>query len=180
MLLKNGLKPDTDVQIVDANFAAMEAMLREGKVDVATFAAPFWARAQAKGGVRTLFTMKDAIGDNQHLFWVARRDLLERHKTVLVDFFEDYLRAHRWFVDPKNRAEAFDLIAQFAKQPAANFDWELREGSGYFRGKDLRLDRALFQRTADALLEVGFLKARFDTAPHIDESIIIEAAKRLQ
>jgi len=180
MLLKNGLKPDTDVQIVDANFAAMEAMLREGKVDVATFAAPFWARAQAKGGVRTLFTMKDAIGDNQHLFWVARRDLLERHKTVLVDFFEDYLRAHRWFVDPTNRAEAFDLIAKFAKQPAANFDWELREGTGYFRGKDLRLDRAVFQRTADALLEVGFLKAKFDTAPHIDESIIIEAAKRLQ
>ena len=180
MLLKNGLKPDTDVRIVDANFPAMESMLREGKVDVATFAAPFWNRANKAGGVRVLFTMKDAIGDNQHLFWVARRDFLDRNHAVLVDFFEDYLRAHRWFVDPKNRQEAFALIAQFAKRPASDFDWELREGTGYYREKDLRLNRAVLQRTADALLEVGFLKQKFDTAPHIDEKVILEAAKRLQ
>ena len=180
MLLKNGLKPDDDVRIIDANFAAQEAMLREGKVDVATFAAPFWDRANKAGGVRVLFTMKDAIGDNQHLFWAARRDFLDRNQAVLIDFFEDYLRAHRWFVDPENRKEAFDLIAQFTKRPAANFDWELKEGTGYFREKDLRLNRAVMQRTADALLEVGFLKQKLDTAAHIDEKIIIEAAKRLQ
>ena len=128
MLLKNGLKPDLDVRIIDANFAAMEAMVREGKVDVATFAAPFWHRAQSAGGLRVLFTMKDAIGNNQHLFWAARRDVLDRHHKVMVDFFEDYLRAHRWFVDPKNRKEALELIAKFAKRPAASFEWELKEG----------------------------------------------------
>jgi NitT/TauT family transport system substrate-binding protein len=179
MLLKHGLKPDSDVRIIDANFAAQEAMLREGKVDVATFAAPFWERAKSTGGVRVLFTMKDAIGDNQHLFWAARRDFLDRNHAVLVDFFEDYLRAHRWFIDPNNRKEAFDLIAQFTKQPASRFDWELKEGTGYYREKDLRLNRTVFQRTADALFEVGFLKEKLNTAPHIDERIIIEAAKRL-
>lgn len=180
MLLKNGLKPDTDVRIIDANFAAMEAMLRENKVDVATFAAPFWDRADKAGGVRVLFTMKDAIGNNQHLFWAARRDFLERNHAVLVDFFEDYLRAQRWFVDPKNRTEALALIGQFAKRPAASFDWELKEGTGYYREKDLRLNREAFQRTADALLEVGFLKQKLDTSQHIDEKIIAEAVKRLQ
>ena len=179
MLLKNGLQPDKDVRFIDAGFAAMEAMVRENKVDVATFAAPFWVRAQGKGGLRVLFTMKDAIGNNQHLFWAARRDFLKQNHNVLVDFFEDYLRAHRWFVDPANRKEAFDLIAAYTKRPANNFEWELREGTGYFRAKDLRLDRAVFQRTADALTDVGFLKQKFDTAPHIDESVIVEAVKRL-
>ena len=179
MLLKHGLKPDTDVRFVEAGFGAQEAILREGKVDVATFAAPFWARAKTKGGLRPLFTMKDAIGNNQHLFWVARKDFMEKNRAVLVDFFEDYIRAQRWALKPENRKELLELVGKFTKRPPNSFDWALKEGTGYYRGKDLRLDRGTFQRTADALKQVGFLKTKFDTAPHIDESIIIEAAKRL-
>jgi NitT/TauT family transport system substrate-binding protein len=179
MLLKNGLRPDSDVRFVDAGFAAQEAMLREDKVNVATFAAPFWARAQAKGGVRPLFTMKDAIGNNQHLFWAARKDFLKQNHKVLVDFFEDYIRAQRWAVKPENRNEMLAMIAKFTKRPVSNFQWALKEGTGYYRGKDLRLDRATLQRTADALEKVGFLKRKFDTAPHIDETVIVEAAKRV-
>lgn len=41
VFLKNGLKPGIDVTIVEARFGAMEAMLRQGKVDLAIFAAPF-------------------------------------------------------------------------------------------------------------------------------------------
>jgi sulfonate transport system substrate-binding protein len=180
MLLKHGLEPDKDVRFVEAGFGAQEAMLRENKVDAATFAAPFWARAQAKGGLRPLFTMKDAIGNNQHLFWVARKDVLTKHRVVLTDFFEDYIRAQRWAMKAENRNEMLEMMGKFTKRPAASFGWALKEGSGYYRGKDLRLDRETFQRTADALHKVGFLKAKFDITPHLDESIVIEAAKRVK
>jgi len=180
MLLKHGLKPDKDVRFVEAGFGAHEAMVREGKADMGTFAAPFWSRASKKGGLRPLFTMKDAIGDSQFLFWVARKEFLEKNRAVLVDFFEDYIRAQRWALDPKNRKEVLDMVGKFVKRPPANYGWALKEGTGYYRGDDLRLDPATLQRTADALHQVGFLKEKFDTTPHIDQSIIIEAAKRLK
>jgi ABC-type nitrate/sulfonate/bicarbonate transport system substrate-binding protein len=180
MLLKHGLKANRDYRFVEAGFGAQEAMVRQGKVAVATFAAPFWARAKAKGGLRVLFTMKDAIGNSQHLFWVARKDVIAKNRAALVDFFEDYIRAQRWAVKPENRKEMLGMISKFTKRPASNFQWALKEGTGYYRGKDLRLDHATLQRTVDVLHQVGLLKAKFDTAPHIDESVIIEAAKRLK
>jgi NitT/TauT family transport system substrate-binding protein len=180
MLVKSGLVPGRDVQIVEARFPAQPAMLREGKVDAATFIAAFWHEAKKKGDVRPLFTMKDAIGDSAFLFWAAKKDLLKQRRAVLVDFFEDYIRAQRWFLDPANRKEALELIAKFAKKPPETMEWELREGTAYYRGKDLRIDHATLQRTADALHSLGFMKEKLDTEGYIDESIIIEAAKRLQ
>jgi NitT/TauT family transport system substrate-binding protein len=178
MLLKHGLQPDRDVRIVEAGFGAMEAMLRQGKVELSILTAPFWERAKQKGGLRVLFTMKDVVGDNQHLFWAARRDFLQKNEAVLVDFFEDYIRAQRWMLKPENRKEVLDMVAKFTKRPASDFEWEFKEGTGYYRMPDLRLNRQVFQRTADALAEVGFLP-KFDTAPHIDETVIRKAAERL-
>lgn len=178
MLIKNGLVPMRDVTIVEARFPAQAAMLREGKVDAATFVAPSWYANKGKGDIRPLFTMKDALGDSAFLFWAAKKDLLEKRRAVLVDFFEDYIRAQRWFMDPKNRPEALELIAKFAKQPVKNVEYELQEGTTYYREKDLRLNQATLQRTADELTALGMMK-QLDVKPYIDESIILEAAKRL-
>lgn len=179
MLLKHGLKPDTDVRIVEAGFGAMEAMLREEKVELSILVAPFWESAKKKGGIRPLFTMKDVVGDNQHLFWSARRDFLDKNEAVLIDFFEDYIRAQRWALKPENRNELLDMVAKYTKRPVSNFQWAFKEGSGYYRMPDLRIDRKVFQNTADALHEVGFLP-KFDTSSHIDESIVTKAAERLR
>ena len=46
VLQKNGLTPDRDVRIIEAGFGAMEAMTRENKVQVGSFLAPFWWKAQ--------------------------------------------------------------------------------------------------------------------------------------
>jgi len=178
MMIKNGLVPMRDVTIVEARFPAQAAMLREGKVAAATFVAPSWYANKDKGDIRPLFTMKDALGDSAFLFWAAKKDLLEKRRAVLADFFEDYIRAQRWFMDPKNRREALELIAKFAKQPVKNVEYELQEGTTYYREKDLRLNQATLQRTADELAALGMMQ-KFDVKPYIDESIIIEAAKRL-
>jgi ABC-type nitrate/sulfonate/bicarbonate transport system substrate-binding protein len=48
VLRKNGLTPDRDVRIIEARFGAMEAMTRENKVQVGSFLAPFWSKAQKR------------------------------------------------------------------------------------------------------------------------------------
>lgn len=180
MLKKAGLTPGKDVTVVEAKFPAMNAMVTQGKVDAATFIANFWVQAKKKGEIRPLFTMKDALGDSQFLFWVATTETMQKNRAVLVDFFEDYLRAQRWFVDPANRKEALAMIAEFTKRPVEQFEWELNKETGYFRSKDLRIDHKVFQSTIDAMYDTGLIKAKFDSAPYIDESIIKEAAARLK
>ncbi len=178
MLKKHGLTPGRDVTIVEAKFPAMHAMLTSGKVDAAVFIAPFWYPADKAGDIRPLFTLKDALGDSQFLFWVATEQTLKKNHDALVDFFEDYLRARRWFLDPKNRKEALEMMSKVAKRPVSKFDWALGE-HGYYRSRDLSLDHKVFQNTIDKIYEAGFIKEKFDASPYIDESIIKEAAARL-
>jgi len=180
MLVKNGLTPGKDVTIVEGRFPAQESMVRSGKIDVGTFIAAFWDRANKKGGVRTLFTSKDAIGNSQFLFWVARRDYLQKNRAALTDFFEDYIRAQRWFLAPENRKQALDLIAKHEKKPVANYQWAIQPETGYYRGKDLRFDKETFERTSKVLAGLGFIKAPLDARKVMDESIIQEAAARLK
>jgi len=42
------------------------------------------------------------------------------HIQPLIDFFEDHLRAVRWFLDPAHHAEAIDIAQAVTKQPAEN------------------------------------------------------------
>lgn len=179
MLKKHGLVPGRDVTIVEAKFPAMHAMLTSGKVDCAVFIAPFWYPAEKAGDVTPLFTMKQSLGDSQFLFWVATEQTLKKNHDALVDFFEDYLRARRWFLDPANRTEALAMMSKVAKRPVSKFSWALGK-DGYYRSKDLLINRKVFQHTIDKIYEAGFIKKKFDASPYIDESIIKEAAARLK
>jgi len=180
ILVKNGMTPGKDVTIVEGRFPAQESMVRSGKVDVGTFIAAFWDRAKKKGGLRTVFTSKDAIGNSQFLFWVVRKDFMAANRPVLVDFFEDYIRAQRWFLKPENRNEALAMIAKHEKKKVDSFRWAIQPETGYYRGPDLRFDRKAFEGTSQVLAKLGFIKAPLDAGMTIDESIIIEAAKRLK
>jgi sulfonate transport system substrate-binding protein len=179
MVKKHGLTPGRDVTIVEAKFPAMHAMVTQGKVDAASFIAPFWYPAKKAGDIRPLFTMKEALGDSEFLFWVATKRTMDKRHAALVDFFEDYLRGRRWFLDPANRTEALALMSKAAKRPVSKFEWALSK-DGYYRTKDLRINKKVFQNTIDAIHEAGFIKQPFDATPYIDESIIKEAAARLK
>ena len=70
-------------------------------------------------------------------------------------------------------------MSKAAKRPVSKFEWALGK-DGYYRTKDLRLDKKVFQNTIDQIYEAGFIKTKFDASPYIDKSIIIEAAARLK
>ena len=74
MMVKHGLTPDKDVRIIEGSFGAMGAMVRGHKIDVGSFPAPFWAGAEAKGDIRSLFRQSDALGDQQFLLYAAKKD----------------------------------------------------------------------------------------------------------
>ncbi|MEE9256377.1 MAG: ABC transporter substrate-binding protein, partial [bacterium] len=181
MLLKNGLKPGKDVSMIEARFGAQEAMLRAGKVDVGSFVAPLWAKAQRKGGIRPLFYQRDAMGTTEMIFHVAKKGFIRKNRAALVDFYEDYIRAMRWFMDTANRKEAMDYVSKFTKRPAKAYaKWAMKEKTGYYHDLSARLNLKALQRNVDQLHSLKFLKNRLDIPSVVDESVIKEAAARLK
>jgi len=76
MLLKrNGLDPEKDIKLVETGFPASEDAIRSGRVDVGVLNQPFAARAEAKGGLRKLFAISDALKEVVHIMDVCPQGL---------------------------------------------------------------------------------------------------------
>lgn len=179
MMRKTGLKEKADYTVVEVRFPAMEAALREKKVDLFAAIPPFYHPAKARGGVQDLFTAGDAMGRIQALMNVARAEFLRENHAAVVDFFEDYVRALRWYLDPGNRSEALQITASFLKRPVKIYEkWAFTPGD-YYRDPGGAPDLEGLQRNIDQLVEMGALSQRIAVKQHADLSYLEEARKRL-
>lgn len=180
VLLKNGLKPGLDVNIVEARFGAMESMLRQGKTDVAVFLAPFWPRAHKKGGVRALFHQRDGLGTTQFLLYAAKREFVQKNRAALVAWMEDYIRGVNWLLDPANRQKSLEKAAAFTKRKPEQFAaWAFQKDTDYYHDPAGKIDIAALQSNVDVLKEQGILRKSINAADLVDHSIAEEARKRL-
>lgn len=178
ILRDHGLEANRDYQIVEIPFPYMTAALEEKKVDLAGMVMPFALTAKKSGKVRTLFTMKDAMGEAQTTLMAARAGFIAAHRAALVDFFEDWQRAMRWYYDPKNRAEAIKILADFTKQPPSAYeDWVFTKRD-YYRNPDVIPNVAALQNNLNVQKELGLLKMSIDVKKYADLSLVEEAAKR--
>jgi NitT/TauT family transport system substrate-binding protein len=179
VLVKHGLTPDKDVRIIEASFGAMPAMVRAGKIDLATFPAPIWAVHSQKGDLRPLFRQADGLGDQQFLLYVAKTEFIEKNRKALVAFYDDYLRGLKAVLDPKNRAKVLETVSKVGGSPVKNYqDWALLEGKDYYHSPDGKINAKALQNNINTLKQLGLLKESLDVSRHIDNSLLDEAAKR--
>jgi NitT/TauT family transport system substrate-binding protein len=179
MLQKHGIDPRQGAHIAVAPVANQGAMLEAGKIDLAALGAPFSYMLTGRGTARPLFTLRDALGPSDGLVLVARAGFVAENHAALVDFFEDHLRALRWFLDPAHRDEAVLIVASFTHAPRALYDDYLFTDGDYFRDRGARPDVAALQHSIDALRDMGFLDIAIDVRHYVDLNLIDEAAKRL-
>lgn len=181
VIAKNGLKPGSDVVILEAKFGAQEAMLREGKTDVAVFIAPFWARANKKGGIRPLFHQRDGLGNTQFLLYAAKRDFVKKNRGLLVDVMEDYVRGIRWITTPANRDKALDMTAAWNKNDRSRYEnWAFIPELDYRHDSNGKVNVGALQSNIDTLHKLGFLKKTLVAKDVVDHSIVEEAASRIK
>lgn len=177
----HGYEEKRDYQVVEVAFPNMLATLQDQKIALGPVAQPFIGIARQQGGFRTLFTIRDAMGgETQMTLMAARVPFIAAHRAALVDFFEDFQRSTRWFVDPRHRAEAVAILSDFTKQPRESLSAWLFTADDSFHDPDVRPNLAALQQDDDALTRLGFLKATVDVKAHADLSLIDEAARRLQ
>jgi sulfonate transport system substrate-binding protein len=176
-LRRHALEDKRDYQIVEVDFPNMFAMLTSGKIDLGSFTTPFSFAAEQSGAARTLFTMKDLVGEQDITVMAARASFIAANRAALVDFFADSQRAMRWFYDPANRTEVLAIISAFTKQPASAYAGWLFTRADDYRDPDLRPNLDAVQRDIDREVELGFLAKGFDVKRYADLTLIDDAVK---
>lgn len=178
-LRKQGVQ-DKDFTTVEADFANMVPMIESDKVDLVALMPQFIHRVEALGKYRTLFTASQARGGPaQTVIWVMRADFIATHRPALIDFFEDHIRAVRWFLDPKNREEALTIAMQTTKQQRADLDYAFTDAD-FYRSPDMVPDVAAAQREIDDSFKLGLLPKAVTLSPrYVDLSLVSEAKRRV-
>ncbi|HUZ72670.1 MAG TPA: ABC transporter substrate-binding protein [Stellaceae bacterium] len=180
MVAKHGLRPGRDVTFVEVGFPNMKAELLEKKVDLISAVRPFSADPELRAKARTLFDQRQAIGRSEMIINVAKAGFLTAHRTAVVDFLEDELRAQHWFLDPANHDAAVKLLADYSKHPVAAFQsWAFTKGDFYHDPNGLP-DLTALQSNIDLQHKLGFVKASLDVKKYADLALVKEAAARLK
>jgi NitT/TauT family transport system substrate-binding protein len=180
ILKKSDMDPNTSVNVVEVPFSNMLAMVQDGKVDVAPVDQPMASELVAAGKMKALFSSLDAMGPTQLVVMVGRTEFLNEHKAELQDFFEDHVRAMRWFLDPANRDTALQEIAKASERPVENvkfFNTEI----DFYRDPYLFPDLKGLQQAIDTTVALGILPQAVTIAPdYVDTSFVEEAKRRIE
>lgn len=177
MLRKHGIQ-DSDFTTVETNFANMFAMIEQEKVDLIAALPQSLKQVRDAGRYRTLFTAGEARGPAQTIAWAMRADFIKAHRPALVDFFEDHLRALRWFLDPKNHDEAVAIAVQVTKQKPEELGYFFTHDD-FYRDRDGTLDLAAAKQEIEDFVKLGILPKPIEIRDHVDTSLIEEAKKRI-
>lgn len=179
MLAKHNLQDKRDLTMIEVRFPDMKAMLKEGKVDLISAVNPFGFDPELRAFSHPLFTQLDAVGRTQMIVLVARQGFIEKNRTALVDFLQDYIEATRRFDDPAHRDETVQLVSEVTKQPVDYFkDWVFTK-KDYFRDPDVLPDLDALQQNVDLAQKLGFLRGRVEVSKYADLSLAKDAGRRI-
>jgi sulfonate transport system substrate-binding protein len=180
MLKRVGLQDKRDYTIIEAAFPTMPAMIEEGKVDAIGTVQPFTTELLATGRYKVIFRARDSLGNTQSVFLAARGEFLTQNRARLLDFFEDHVRALRWFEAPENHGEAIRIVANFMKKTPEELDYLFSENDSY-RDAFAHVNAEGIQKVIDISKELGLLPATIAVAPkYVDDSFTKEAERRIK
>lgn len=178
MFRKHGIQ-DSDFTTVELNFANMLPMIADNKVDLIAVMPQFEHQLDETGKYRTLFTMGQAVGPAQTVLWAMNADFIKAHRPALVDFFEDHIRAVRWFLDPKNRTEALAIAVDATKQKPEDLAYAFTT-KDFYRSPDCMPNMKAAQDEIESSVKLGVIPKEVKLEPtYVDLSLIKEAKQRI-
>ncbi len=141
-IINAGLVPDQDVKVFALPFPAMGEAVRSGKVSAGTFVEPFYSMQMAQGGLRKLFTAREAVGYDHELLdiWFGEK-FLKAHPDVVRAFLADYVAVTKYYLANTDQAKRELSKAGFVRTPVEiyvkNADWK-RDPNGRVDVESLR------------------------------------------
>src|SRR5262245_46310717 len=180
VLAKPGLRDRRGFTPNEVPFPHMAARLTEKKAGLVTAVLPFRYDPEMQKAAGPLFLGREAFGPADLSFWTARAGFIEKNRAALADLVEDYVRAIRWYMDPRNHDEAVAIVAKTMKLPPTNFASGVFTRGDWYRSLDGLPNLDALQRNVNAQKELGFIKSDFDVKRYADLSLVQEAAAKLK
>ena len=131
MLKRHGIDPDKDIKLVEVSFSLSEDALRAGRVDSTNMNQPFAARAEAKGGIRKLFALEEAVPNIVHIVEACRKDFVDKNPELVKQYVKDITAALKMAL--ANRAETMQVVSEITKAPIAVLDTYLLKANDFAR-----------------------------------------------
>ena len=168
-LEKAGLNPNRDVNWAIVPFPSQGEAVRSGKLDVGAFPQPFAANEMKRGGMRTLFTSKDANpNDEELMLLLASESFAAKNPAVLRAFLSDLVAATKYYLANERQAKQALLDAKMVRIPAEIF----LTMPDNVRAADCRIDVEALRHMRDDLLKYGFATKSIDPASFVDLSFL--------
>jgi len=162
MLRKNGLDPDKDIKLVEVGFALSEDALRSGRVDSVNMNQPFAARAEAKGGVRKLFSLSEAVPNIVHILEACRKDFVDKNPELVSAYVKDITAAMKMAV--ANREETMKVVSEVMKAPIPVLDTYLLKPNDFAREPGAAPNFEGIQAMFDVYTEEKMLPKKLDAS----------------
>jgi len=168
-LRKAGLDPEKDVTFVPIQFPVQGAAIRSGKVDMGALVQPFAMMEEKKGGLRTVFTSKDAVPfDEELIVLVARPDFLDKNGEAVRAFFADLTEVTAYYLAHLKEARTAIIEAKMIRIPAEVY----AEMPDFYREPKLRVDSDLLKKAQEIHMSVGLQEKRADVDKVVDLSFL--------
>ena len=169
VLKQAGLDPEKDVTFVPIQFPVQGAAIRSGKVDVGALVQPFAMMEEKKGGLRTVFTSKDAVPfDEELIVLVARPDFLEKNAEAVRVFFADLTEVTAHYLANLKEARTALIEAQMIRIAPEVY----AEMPDFYREPKLRVDVDLLKKAQELHMVVGMQEKRADIDKLVDLSFL--------
>ncbi len=156
MLLKqNGVDPKKDIKLVEVGFAVSEDALRQGRIDAVNMNQPFAARAEAKGGIRKLFSLSEEMPNIVHILEACRADFVDKNPELAKAYVRDLTSAIKKAL--ANREETLKVDSEVLKAPVAVLDTYLLKDNDFGRDPGDAPNFPAIQKMLDIYHEAGML-----------------------
>jgi sulfonate transport system substrate-binding protein len=170
MLKRHGVDPDKDIKLVEVSFSLSEDALRQGRVDAVNFNQPFAARAEAKGGIRKLFALEEAVPNIVHIVEACRKDFVDKNPELVKQYVKDITAGLKMAL--ANRDETMKVVSEITKAPIPVLDTYLLKGNDFAREPGAAPNYAAIQAMFDVYTNEKMISKKLDAMQLKKEGIV--------
>ena len=160
MLKRNGIDPEKDIKLVEVSFPLSEEAIRSGRVDSSNMNQPFSARAEAKGGIRKLFSLDQVLPNIVHIVEACRKDFVDKNPELAKAYVRDITKALKMAL--ANRAETMKVVSETMKVPVEVLDTYLLKPNDFAREPGAAPNFAGIQAMLDVYADTGMINKKLD------------------
>jgi ABC-type nitrate/sulfonate/bicarbonate transport system substrate-binding protein len=170
MLKRAGVDPDKDIKLVEVSFSLSEDALRQGRVDAVNMNQPFAARAEAKGGVRKLFALEEAVPNIVHIVEACRKDFVDKNPELVKQYVKDITSGLKMAL--ADRDETMKVVSEITKAPIPVLDTYLLKKNDFAREPGAAPNFAAIQAMFDVYTNEKMLSRKLDAGSLKHPSIV--------